>query len=292
MYLLLFVACLSSQADEVVNLGQGQSWYEQEKSPVQTIEGVLDYLPGTGRIGIPADYMPFQLIRKDTATGQVQHIPIHAPGLESLLALNVGQRVQIDAKLVVKGEGETKREELWPGKIKLLGMAPRNVFTELKPLARTNRFSPNYAPIGPDASRLVIRTGKDAAKAVGYVRDEQFGEQQGTEHLAKFFGVKTIDWKNQMVIYVGNANQARIVLRKIEITKLDVDEKGLTVHYRVEEGRPPLANSAYVTDTILIPKVEGEVTFKVEKKPAGTDNQKVVPQPEKIRPTIPGAPLK
>lgn len=291
MYLLLIVACIT-QADDVVILGQGQSWYEQDKSPVQSFEGVLDYQPGTGRIGIPADYRPFQFIRKDSSTGQVHHLPIHAPGLETVLALHVGHRVQIDTKVIVKGDGENKKEELWPGKITILGMAPRNVFTELKPLARTNRFSPIAASIGPDASRLVIRSGKDAAMAIGYVQDAQFSEQQGTELLARFFGVKTIDWKNQMVIYVGNANQSRILLRKIEITKLDVDEKGLTVHYNVEEGRPPLANSAYVTDTILIPRVDGEVTFKAQKQPAGTENQKVVPQAEKIRPTIPGAPLK
>ena len=290
----LFLLCLLVVAPEdALKLGAGQPWYDQNTAKPQSLEAILDYRAGTGRIGVPAGYSPFRIVRKDAESGKIQQFVVHAPGYETLLALNVGQRVQVEGKVVSKGEGAASHEELWIGTMKPLGPAPLNVFTELKPIARSSRFQPGAARVTNDAATIVIRSGKEAAKAIGFDQGvTSDADRQATLHLAQLFGVKSIDWKTQMVIYVGNVYQGtRTRLTKIEITRLDVHEKGVTVFWKSEEG-PQQVRTAYSTDTVLVPKVDGEITFKMEegKKPADTKNEK--PVPEKIVPVIPGAPIK
>lgn len=290
MALILLIGLLIAPEEEVLKLGAGKPWYDQENTKPQNLEGILDYFAGSGRIGIPAGYAPFRVVLKDPTTGKVVQYVVHAPGFETLLALNVGQRVKVDGKVVPKGEGVTKRQELWIGTLQTLGAAPLNVFTEIKPSARSNRFQPQSMQVGSDAGKLILRNGKDAAKAIGLSPNEPESERVATDHLAKLFAVKTIDWKTQMVIYVGNVYQPRIRLTKIEITRIDVHEKGATVFWKSEEGLRQAV--PYVSDTVLIPKIEGDITFKQEeaKKDAG---EKADPKGnEKILPVIPGAPIK
>lgn len=290
MSLVLLIGLLVAPEDEFLKLGAGMPWYDQETTKSQNLEGILDYIAGSGRIGVPAGYAPFRVVFKDAATGKVVQYVVHAPGFETLLAFNVGQRVKVDGKVLAKGEGDAKRQELWIGTMQALGAAPLNVFTELKPIARTNRFQPQSMQVGSDAGKLIMRNGKDAAKAIGLSPNEPESERVATDHLTKLFTVKSIDWKTQMVIYVGNVYQPRMRLTKIEITRIDVNEKGATVFWKSEEGLRQV--SPYVSDTILIPKVDGEITFKQEeaKKAAG---DKADPKAnEKIIPVIPGAPVK
>lgn len=293
MYLLL-IGILYAGPDEVLKLGIGQSWYEQNTAKVQSLEAILDYQAGTGRIGIPVQYSPFRLVRKDADSGKIEHYVVHAPGFETLLAMNVGQRVQIEGKVVSKGEGTALREELWIGTMKPLGPAPVNVFTELKPIARSNRFMPTTSQSTSDATKLVLRSAKDAAKAIGYdTRELGEIEKVATLEMSRLLGVKTIDWKTQMIIYVGNAYQGnRVKLSKIEISRLEVHEKGVTVFWKAEEGTPRLGASNYSTDTVLVPRVDGEITFKMEETKKATDNKNDKAVPEKIVPVIPGAPVK
>ena len=120
MYHLLLVSLLMVPLNEDLSVGAGQPWYDQEATKPQVVEGILDYLAGSGRIGIPAGYAPFRVVFKEATTGKVIQYVVHAPGFETLLALNVGQRIKVDGKLISKGEGEAKREELWIGKMETL----------------------------------------------------------------------------------------------------------------------------------------------------------------------------
>ena len=290
MYFVLLVGLLITTLDGAITLGAGQPWYDQESSKAQPIEGILDYFAGTGRIGVPAGYAPFRVVFKDTATGKVVQYIVHAPGFETVLALNVGQRVKVDGKIVSKGEGDSKRQELWIGTLQALGAAPLNVFTELKPTARTNRFQPQTMQVGSDAGKLVIRSGKDAAKAIGLSAAEPDSERVAVDHLTKLFAVKSIDWKTQMVIYVGTVYQRNARMSKIEITRLDVHEKGVTVFWKSEEGLRQV--TPYVSDAVLIPRVDGEITFKQEDSKKAAGDKDLPPTTEKILPVIPGAPIK
>lgn len=291
MYLICLVL-LFPVPDEAFTLGIGQPWYDQDKTMAQSIEGILDYEKTTGRIGTPTGYLPFRLIRKDPASGKViQHL-LYAPGAETVLALNVGQRVQLEAKLISKGEGDAKREELWVGKLQALGTAPLSVFTEIKPIARTNRFQPSAVPgnRGEIATKL-MKSGKEVAIASGITnRDDPDAEMKGTQYLCSLFGIKTIDWKTQMVIYVGNAYQRNFQMTKIEITKMEVHEKGMTVFWKSEPTQKVVAASPYSTDTILVPRIDGEITFKQDESAKKEGETKEVP--EKIRPVVPTAPIK
>src|SRR5438128_12050208 len=102
MYLLLLVGLLMVPLNEDLSVGAGQPWYEQEATKAQSVEGILDYQAGSGRIGIPAGYAPFRVVFKEAATGKVIQYVVHAPGFETLLALNVGQRVKGDGKTIRK----------------------------------------------------------------------------------------------------------------------------------------------------------------------------------------------
>lgn len=286
MYLLLLAGLLVMPLNEDLSLGAGQPWYDQEATKAQSVEGILDYLAGSGRIGIPAGYAPFRVVFKEPTTGKVIQYVVHAPGFETLLALNVGQRVKIDGKVISKAVGDARREELWIGKMETLGAAPLNAFTEIKPIARTNQFQPRTMRVDKDAGTLVIRSGKEAAEAkFGQNQTDSEMERQATDDLAKLLAVKSIDWKTQMVVYLGSINQRNARLTKIEITRLDVHEKGVTIFWKTEENLRQV--SPFVSDTVLIPRVDGEVTFKQEqtKKPNG--DKEAGPAKDRILPVIP-----
>lgn len=287
LHLLLLCCCLLP-GDEPVKLGLGQPWYDQEKTVAQSREGILDYQGASGRIGVSANYVPFRMVRKDADTGKVVQFSLHAPGFESLLALNVGQRVVIEGKLVSQGEGESKQEMLWVGKLQAMGPAPMNVFSELKVIARSNKAQLTALRADDGVAKVAIRSAKEAAKLMGYRNEEFDVERTINQNLASFFGIKAIDWKTQMVIYVGiPITTNRPNFRKIEIGKIEVHERGVTVHWKNEEGRA--VGTPWVSEIVLVPRVEGEVTFKLEgKKPEG-ETSKTAPVEKKL---IPQAPLK
>lgn len=267
---------LTLATDEPLKLGAGQPWYDADKSAIQTLEGILDYQPGTGRIGSSATYAPFRFLRK--LDDKVEQYTLHCPGQEALLAANVGQRVSVEGKVLTTGEGDQKKMTLWPGKLAVLGIAPANVFTEIQPLARTASFQATSVRIGNDIASFVMRNPKDVGKALGIDESAAYG------HLLKLFGLKSIDWKTQMVIYIGPTRTNSYIQRKLEITKLEVHERGATVYWKNEE--PQKANAAPSTDTVLVPRVEGEITFK---QAPGSKKVEAKPEDERL---IPRAPLK
>jgi hypothetical protein len=278
MLFVILTFLLPAGLEDTLSLGAGQAWYEQDKNMAQQIEGILDYQSGGGRVGVPANFRPFRVARQDAASGKVIIHPVHAPGHETTLALHVGQRVRVEAKVVSYGEGEARQDELWIGKLTPLGPAPANAFTEIKPVARTNRFIPQQIRHGNEASTLVLRSAKDVARQLGQGEGLD-AERTATQLLAAMLGVKTIDWKNQMVIFVGTTSSRAAISKKLEITRLDVNDRGVTVTWKQQSA--PRGGATFISDTILIPKVEGEVIFKKEepKEDDAADAGRIVPQP-------------
>jgi hypothetical protein len=275
-YLILFL-CFPA-IEDTITLGVGQAWYEQDKNMPQQLEGILDYHSAGGRIGIPSHYRPFRVARQDPATGKVLIHPVYAPGHEATLALHVGQRVRVEAKVVTRGDGDARLDELWLGKLTSLGPAPAHAFTELKPLARTNRFIPQRVRKSSEGTTVVLRSAKDVATQLGQGEGLD-AERTATQLLAAMLGVKTIDWKSQMVIYVGATSTGAAFSKKIEITRLDVNDRAIIVTWKLENA--PRGNATFISDTVLIPKIEGEVTFKKEepKETDSTDSGRLTPQP-------------
>jgi hypothetical protein len=262
-FLLLLFSCVTDDGN-TLPLGAGQKWYEEEKAPAQEIEGILAYVPGTGRIGIPAAFHPFRLIRQEKATGKVVSLPVHVPGQEPTLALNVGQRIKVEGKLVERGEGDDKTQELWIGRLTPLGPAPANAFSEMKPLARTNRFMPSDSTrVQNNLSTQTLRSGDDVARALGLKGPG--ADREATSMLANMMGVKTIDWKKEMAVSLAMlyTRGGGMQTTKLEVTRLEVNDRGVIVYWKLDQqaGRNgPVA----LTETVLIPKIEGEVTFKKE----------------------------
>jgi hypothetical protein len=292
-FLLLVFLTMSPEDGVTVVLGAGQAWYDQEKSAVQQIEGILDYTPATGRVGIPAGYHPFRLIRRDKATEKVISQPVHAPGQEAILALNVGQRVKVDAKLVERVDGAAKTQELWLGKLTALGAAPPNAYTEMKPLARTNRFMPRTSQVRNEISTQILRSGTEVARALDM--NGPGADREATTILATMMGVKNIDWKKEMVIHLGMlyTRGSMTLTNKLEVSHLEVNDRGVTVFWKIDQQRGGRANPVALAETILVPKIEGEVTFKkIEEKeetPAKDVPAKGIPEKDKppVKPAVP-----
>ncbi|MFO0812857.1 MAG: hypothetical protein U0796_06540 [Gemmatales bacterium] len=283
--ILLCLLMSSLVGDEPLMLGSGQPWYEQEKTAPQTMEGILDYQSTTGRIGIPASYSPFRFIRKVEETGKIEQYALHCPGLEAVLAANVGQRVNVEGKFLSKGEGDQKQTTIWVGKISILGTAPMNVFTELRSIARTEKLQTYSGLRGQALGTLVLRSAKEVAQVTGQGQGPD-AEREAVMRLCGLFGIKAIDWKTQMVVHIGPTNQTRMSNRKMEITKIEVHERGATVYWKNDEFMK--LNAAPSSDTLLVPRVDGEITFK---QVAGKKSNDKVEDPP-VEKLIPRAPLK
>jgi hypothetical protein len=262
-----------------LKLGAGQSWYDQQPTTASELEGILDYQPGTGRLGVPTERYVFRLIRQDKTSGKVISTPVHAPGHEAVLALNVGQRVRIEAKAVSEGEGDTRKDVLWLGKLTPLGAAPYAAFTEIKPLARTNSFGVFAPRANNELTTQVLRSGNDVAKALSL--GGAGADREATTMLASTLGVKSIDWKKEMVIHLGmlNTRGGLVLTHKLEVTRLEVHERGVTVHWKLEPQAQ--RGAAALTETILVPRIDGEVTFKKEES-KDEPGSKQPPAPAKV----------
>lgn len=272
--------------DEPQKIGIGQPWYDQQKTEESTFEGILDYQPTTGRIGIPAAFAPFRLVRRVGETPQVEQFALQAPGHEAQLASLVGYRVSIVGKVQTVTEGDQKRQTLWVGSVQSLSIAPTLVFTEVKPIARTSKFTANSVKVGTSIGTAVMRSNSDVAKAVGTGTGPD-AENDAMRYLKEQFGVKTIDWKTQMVIYIGPINSTRLSTRKLEITKIEVHERGATITWKSDEVMQP--GRAPSTDTVLLSRIDGEITFK---QMEGNKAEVKATAPAAVEKLIPRAPLK
>jgi hypothetical protein len=282
MLTLLF--CLTFATDKPIKLGLGMPWYDEQKSAETTIEGILDYQTSTGKVGIPAGFSPFRLVRRVGEEKSIEQFTVQAPGHELQLANLVGYRVNVVGKVRASVEGESKRQVLWVGSIQSLSLAPALVFTEVQPFARTSKFTAFSAKPLDYISMAVMRNNQDVNKALNLGEGIE-NEKMAVDVLKSSFGIKTIDWKNQMVVYIGPVRTNPLSNRKLEITKVEVHERGATVYWKADEQLR--MNAAPSTDTVLLPRIDGEITFKEVAGKKRDPNAPAPVAPEKLVPTAP-----
>lgn len=92
------------------------------------------------------------------------------------------------------------------------------------------------------------------------------------EQLLKALKVDQIDWKTQMVILVSGGAQ-RTGGYSVEVTKLDVRDKTLTVHWKLntpKPGQPVTQAFTHPAQTLLVERFDGTVKFD---PPAGKEDK-------------------
>jgi hypothetical protein len=232
--------------------------YRDRPEVEATFEGVLDYLPGTGRIGLPQRFCALQLRWLQDNT--VQAVPLVTLDQDEQLAPFVSYRVEIRGKMVTRGEGAAATRELWVGQFRVKNLAPKLALTEIQPLARASNFlmpGPVRDPNKPKT--LVLRSARDVVAALG--AQGELSERAATDHLARALQVNSIDWKSQMVIHVASpARPVGGVL--VSIKRLQVGDQGLIVEWQYERV-PNLGNRTpgFPSETVLVPRIEGDVKF-------------------------------
>lgn len=232
--------------------------YRERPEAEATFEGVLDYLPGTGRIGLPQRFCALQL--RWLQDNAVQAVPLVTLDQDEQLAPFVSYRVEIRGKMVTRGEAPAAVRELWVGQFRVKNLAPKLALTEIQPLARASNFlmpGPVRDPNKPKT--LVLRSARDVVAALG--AQGELSERAATDHLARALQVNSIDWKSQMVIHVASpARPVGGVL--VSIKRLQVGDQGLVVEWHYERA-PNLGNRTpgFPSETVLVPRIEGDVKF-------------------------------
>ncbi|HMO37066.1 MAG TPA: hypothetical protein PKA06_13575, partial [Gemmatales bacterium] len=225
-------------AEEKQTLGRGQPWYDQAREEEVALEGILDYQQTTGRVGVAEGFMPFRLLRRVGETTEVEQLALQAPGFSIELANLVGSRVNVVGKVQTRGEGESQRQVLLVGSVEPLGLAPALVFTEIVPSVRTSKFTAHYAKPSEGISTAIFRSNADVAKALG--NGEGFeAEKVALEYLKTQLSVKNIDWKTQMVVYIGPIRQNQLSSRMIQVVRMEVHEKGANIYWRGDQQNQP-----------------------------------------------------
>jgi len=150
------------------------------------------------------------VVFKDAAYSKVVQYVRSCPCLSRRCwPLNVGQRVKVRCKVLSKGERRSQAAGVCGCTMQPLGAAPLTVFTEIKPTARTNRLTAaDHA--GRQRCWQILSCGlpKDAtSESGGMMLREPEAERRAFGKTCRLLGVKSIDWKTQIVIYVGHANR-------------------------------------------------------------------------------------
>ncbi|HMP01893.1 MAG TPA: hypothetical protein PKD86_17535 [Gemmatales bacterium] len=232
--------------------------YKKLSVEEQRFEGILEYLPGTGRIGLASRFTGLQL--RWLQDGKVRSVPLVTLDRDEALVPSVSFRVEVAGKLIRTGTEEDAAEELWVGGFVVKSPAPRLALTELRPIARASNImflgTPNQAA---QARTVVMRSARDVVAAMRLTGN--MAERQATDQLAKALGVRTIDWRNQMVVHVASPPRA-VGGMLLSIKRLQVGDQGLVVEWSYDRV-PNLGNraTAYPSETVLVPKIDGEVKF-------------------------------
>jgi hypothetical protein len=257
--LVLVLALGDGEATPMRPLLQGQPAYEQQTGELRSVEGVLEVMPRDGRIGQPPRRLVYRLRWLDGGTLMAR--PVFLNGLEPSLAPFVGYRVQMEGKLIPAEPAQRREEEFWPGRFAAVGVAPPNALTEVPILARTNDLTFERANRQTQPYFLAMRSAEGAAKAIMVVVPPN-GPEQATEHLARRLGVPTIDWKKQMVLHIHGGFQRGVGPLRVEIDRVLVDEKGMSIHWRFRPGQGGGGRQMSIpSESILVPRNTGEIRF-------------------------------
>jgi hypothetical protein len=242
-----------------------EAWYQNAGAAETAIKGVVEFNPGNGRIGASDDFPSFRLISAEDA-GIVSR-PIHMAGKDHLLALFHSHQVTLKGKLIDREVDGTKVKEIWPAELEVHGRMPTGVIADYPILARSAANANHFRAQGPQW--LVLRDSKELNSrlpAIGVPNVDR------TQQIAASFQLPKIDWDKQMIIHIG-AGVQRTNGVQIEISKLQVGARGLTVHWKMALPQVVVPGYAYPAQTILVPKFKGDVIFVED----GKDNEKVIP---------------
>jgi hypothetical protein len=247
-----------------------EKWYQDAAGEEQTFTGVLDINPGAGGIGLPRRFHSYRLSWIEG--GNPVSRPVYMNGKDHLLALFVGHRVQLVAKLVDTEVEGKKAQELWPARLEVMGPAPAGVIGELEILARVANLAhdnPGLRRVEPQA--YVIRNKDELTELLigPRIRSDVVGQWS-----LRFLGGQKIDWNKQMLILVCGGMQHGQGMQ-VEISKVAVHEKWLNVTWKVVNrgGINPAGFIHYPLEAVLVPKFDGEVHVRRE----GKEKAQVIP---------------
>lgn len=241
-----------------------EQWYKDHQAEEKTLEGVLMLAKGDGKIGMPERFNGFRLTWLED--GKPVTRLLFTNGNDHLLAsFQGGQRnaytVKITGKLVDEVGGK-KTAELWPARIEVVGEVPYGVVGDLKIVARqqNNLWYLNSIRRDREPRPFVFRDGKDVATSMGY--QGPAADTQATQYLASsVLGIANgrIDWNKHMAICLTAGIQTGNV--SVEITRVAISESGgVDVFWKLSQPAGATGNSYPIT-TILVPKMDGEITF-------------------------------
>jgi len=130
---------------------------------------------------------------------------------------------------------------------------------EEKPAQKTRELKIiGQTPTRVGAGSATIRSAKELAAATG-----EKDEDAASARLAKALKVESIDWAKQMIIVVSGGVQ-RTGGYSVTVNKLEVGDKVLTVHWKLntpKPGQPVTQAITHPAQTILVERFEGEVRF-------------------------------
>lgn len=255
---------------KAVPIGQEKEWYKKapEAATAWEKECVFDYNVGTGTISATGKIPLYRLAWMEEA--KIISLPVYAPEAVESLSQLVGYRVLAKGKLVKKPEGETPREEIWLGELTPLELAPSQVFTEPKILARTNQMTMGGMRtnnVGTQVFRNMTEFNQVALNQLGFS-----DPREATNYIFRNFG-RNIDWKKEMILsicYFPNRNTGAV--ETVEISRILVNEKGTTVFWKSKK-LPGRGGSPISSDSVIIQQLAGEIKFVREETKEGEEKK-------------------
>jgi hypothetical protein len=250
----------------VVPLFAEEKWYKDAAPAAQPFEGVLDWMRGQGRIGLPSRYHTFRLQWLDGEKLIVR--PIYANGKDYLLSPYVGHRVRLSAKAVETEIDGKQVTELWPAQLEDLGPAPANALAGIGIIARTETW--NWLPSGfaqhSKPEPVVLRDAKEAAKFLGTGTNTQ-SETRATTAIVQALGKQSIDWAKQMVVIIPGGVVSGFAGARVDIDQIALQDDGLNIYWHVTpQGSRISGVDTHPVTTVLIAKYNDAIHFHQEGK--------------------------
>jgi hypothetical protein len=276
-----------------------EDWYKDQKGKEETFEGVVQKKKGGG-IGIVQRFNPYQLIttltvertveqnvngviikKIVTETRQVAR-DVYVGSKTEILDAYVGKMVKLTGKTVMMELEGAKFDEIWPAAIELVkdDKKPEEKKDEKKAEKGEKKGEDKtkggaemnilgrgiWRPVtkSDDPQQVVIRNGEELAKAAGLEKPEgEDAQRKAAETVAKALKVDDIDWKKQMLIVVTGGVK-RTGGYSVEITKIEMADKVMTVHWKLnspKRGSPVTQTITHPALTVIVERFEGKVVF-------------------------------
>jgi hypothetical protein len=262
MPLAILLLCLAADpaSSEVLPLLDGETLYREAKGEEARFEGFLERNAGSGRLGSATHFNAYRITWIDAA-GKPGGREVFVPGKAHLLAEYLGQRVRLIAKAIdTEADGKTYHE-LWPARLETLtGAAAKAPQPDKDGIVARCYWRPGSTlQVQPRLS--VFRDGEHL---VPYLRLSGTSlDETATKLMAERLGVPTIDWKKHMLVSVSAGLRGQDAER-LTVTRVVVQEKVLTVYYRLEAAPGGAGGFGIPAETVLVERFEGEVRLEVD----------------------------